>query len=149
MVKYITGIFNLRPQKPKLKNVWDLDILFRCIDRAGDITLLTNMILRQKVIVLLLLFGARRDSTICVFTVDNVALDAMSLNVLPNKVLKGHSIKDSQVRKPEYRAYKDKFLCKRFHKGAVSGLRQFLVTESPLEMIKKSFLFHFKSSFRS
>ena len=85
MVKYITGIFNLRPPKPKLKNVWDVDILFRCIDRAGDITLLTNMILRQKVIVLLLLFGARRDSTICVFTVDNVALDAMSLNVLPNK----------------------------------------------------------------
>ena len=81
-----------------------MDILFRCIDRAGDITLLTNMILRQKVIVLLLLSGARRDSTICVFTVDNVALDAMSLNVLPNKVLKGHSIKDSQVRKPEYRA---------------------------------------------
>lgn len=104
VVKYITGIFYLRPPKPKLKNVWDVDILFRCIDRAGDITLLTNMILRQKVIVLLLLSGARRDSTICVFTVDNVALDAMSLNVLPNKVLKGHSIKDSQVRKPEYRA---------------------------------------------
>ena len=34
-------------------------------------------------------------------------------------------------------------------KGALSGLRQSLATESPLKMIKKCFLFHVKSSFRS
>ena len=34
-------------------------------------------------------------------------------------------------------------------KSALSGLRQFLATESPLKMIKKCFLFHLKSSFRS
>ena len=33
--------------------------------------------------------------------------------------------------------------------GAVSGRRQFLATESPLKTIKKRFLFHLKSSFRS
>ena len=34
-------------------------------------------------------------------------------------------------------------------KGAVSGLRPFLANEGSLKMIKKSFLFHVKSSFRS
>ena len=34
-------------------------------------------------------------------------------------------------------------------KGALSGLRQFLATEYPLKMMKKCFLFHLKSSFRS
>ena len=34
-------------------------------------------------------------------------------------------------------------------KGALSGLGQFLATESPLKMMKKIFLFHLKSSFCS
>ena len=32
-------------------------------------------------------------------------------------------------------------------KGALSGLRQFLATESPLKLMKIAFLFHLKSSF--
>ena len=34
-------------------------------------------------------------------------------------------------------------------KGAVSGLRKFLRTESPLKMMKNAFYFTLKSSFRS
>ena len=34
-------------------------------------------------------------------------------------------------------------------KGSLTGLRQFLATESFLKMIKNAFLFHLKSSFRS
>ena len=34
-------------------------------------------------------------------------------------------------------------------KDALSSLRQFLVTESPLKMMKKCFLFYLKSSFLS
>ena len=33
--------------------------------------------------------------------------------------------------------------------GTLSGLRQFLATESPLKVLKKCFLFHLKSFFRS
>ena len=33
-------------------------------------------------------------------------------------------------------------------KGALSGFRKFLETENLLNMMKKSFLFHLKSSFR-
>ena len=35
------------------------------------------------------------------------------------------------------------------HKGALSGLRQFLETESSLKIDERGFLFHLKSSFRS
>ena len=34
-------------------------------------------------------------------------------------------------------------------KGALSGLRLFLATESPLKMMKNAFFFHLKNSFRS
>ena len=32
----LTGIFNLRRPKPKLNNVWDMDILSRYHDRLGQ-----------------------------------------------------------------------------------------------------------------
>ena len=45
VMKYITGIFNWRPPKPKLRNDLDVDALFECIDRLRDITLFTNVII--------------------------------------------------------------------------------------------------------
>ena len=36
-----------------------------------------------------------------------------------------------------------------YFKDALSGLRQFLATESPLKTMKDTFLFHLKSSFCS
>ena len=62
-MKYITGIFTLKTQKPKLCNVCDEDILFGYLK-------------------------TRRLSAICVITVDYVTLNVMSVNFLPNKVLK-------------------------------------------------------------
>ena len=34
--KYMTRVFNLRPPKPKLSFVWDVDILFRYFEQQGD-----------------------------------------------------------------------------------------------------------------
>ena len=34
--KYMTGIFKLRPPKPKLSFVWDVDILFRYFEQQED-----------------------------------------------------------------------------------------------------------------
>lgn len=36
VMKYITGIFNLRPTKPKLSNVLDVETFFRYHDELGD-----------------------------------------------------------------------------------------------------------------
>ena len=41
--EYMTGIFNLRPPKPKLSFIWDVDILF-IFKQQGDNCLLTDII---------------------------------------------------------------------------------------------------------
>ena len=62
--KYMTDIFNLRPPKPKLSFAWAVDILFRYFEQQGDNCLLSDIILTHKLIILLLLLGAHRLSTI-------------------------------------------------------------------------------------
>ena len=58
-----------------------------------------------------------------------------------------HFLKTQDKKVPERKNLKF-FLLDTF-KGPPSDLRQFLTIESPLKMIKKCFLFHDKSSFRS
>ena len=55
--KYMTGAFNLRPPKLKLRFVWDVDILLRYFDQQGDNNLLSDKLLTQKLLILLLLLG--------------------------------------------------------------------------------------------
>ena len=93
----------------KTKAVWDLDILLRYFERLRDNTLLTNLTLTKKLILQLLLLEAHKPSTICMFTVDNMTLNDMSVTLLPNKVLK-HSRKGRPQGKLEDRIYKDKSL---------------------------------------
>ena len=67
--KYMTGMFNLRPPKPKLSFAWDVDILLRYFEQQSEV------ILTQKLIVLLLLLGSHRLSTIKLFSINNMVLN--------------------------------------------------------------------------
>ena len=69
--KYMTGIFNLRSPKLKLSFIWDVDILLRYFEQQGDNCLLSDIILTQKIIILLLLLGDHRRSTIKLFCTNN------------------------------------------------------------------------------
>ena len=40
--KDINGFFNLKPPKPKLIFVWDVDVLFRYFEQQGDNNLLSD-----------------------------------------------------------------------------------------------------------
>ena len=68
--RYITGIFNLRPLKPKLSFLWDMEISFRYFKQQGDNCLLSDIILTQKLIVLLLLLGVHRLKLNCLVIID-------------------------------------------------------------------------------
>ena len=105
----MTGIFNLRPPKPKLSFVWDVDILFRYFEQQGDNCLLSDIILTQKLIILLLLLGAHRLSTIKLFSINNMVLNDLSVTFIPTEVLK-HSRKGKPLHKFEYSTYEDKTL---------------------------------------
>ena len=65
----MTGVFNLRPPKSKLSFVWDVDILFRYFEQQGDNNSLSDKLLTQKLLILLLLLGAHRISTVKLFSV--------------------------------------------------------------------------------
>ena len=68
--KYLTGIFNLRQPKPKISSQWNVGILFKYFEQQGDNCLLSEIILTQKLIILLLL-GVHRLSTIKLFSIKN------------------------------------------------------------------------------
>ena len=55
--KYMSGVFNLRPPKPKLSFVWVVDILLRYFEQQGDNNALSDKLLAQKLVILLLLLG--------------------------------------------------------------------------------------------
>ena len=110
--KYMTGIFNLGPPKPKLSFVWDVDILFRYFEQQEDNCLLSDITLTQKLIILLLLLGAHKLSTIKLFSINNMVLNDLSVTFIPTDEVLKHSRKGKPLDKFEYRAYdKDKTLC--------------------------------------
>ena len=78
-MKYLIGIFNFRLSKSKLCNDWDVDILFRYSERLGDNNLLVNLILKQKLAVLLLLLGVHRLRTVCKYTIDNITSNVANI----------------------------------------------------------------------
>ena len=86
-----------------------MDILFRCFEQQGDSCLLSEIILIQKLIVLLLLFGTYRLSTIKLFSVNNMVLNDLSVTFIPTVVLK-HSRKGKLLDKFEYRSHEDETL---------------------------------------
>ena len=124
--KYMTGIFNLRPPKPKLSFVWDVDILFRYFELQGDNCLLSDIILTQKLIILLLLLGAHRLSTIKLFCINNMFLNDLSVTLIPTEVLK-HSRKGKPLHRFEYRAYVDKKLC------VIACLKEYISRRNKIE----------------
>ena len=68
--------------------VWDVDILLRYnFEQQEDNCLLSEIILTQKFIVLLLLLGAPRLSTIKLFSINNIVLNDLSVTFLPTEVL--------------------------------------------------------------
>ena len=97
--KYMTGVFNLRPPKPKLSFVWDVAILFRYFEQQGDSNSLSDKLLKQKLLILLLLLGAHRISTVKLFSVSNMVLNDLSVTFINTEVLKYSSLSSFQVVK--------------------------------------------------
>ena len=87
-IKHKITVFNLRPPKPKLSFAWDVDILFRHFKQQGDNNSLSDKLLMQKLLILLLLLGAHRISTVKLCSVSN-----MVLNDLPSHFYNYRSIK--------------------------------------------------------
>ena len=85
-----------------------MDILFRYFEQQWDNCLLSDIILTKKLIILLLL-GPHRLSTIKLFCINNMVLNDL-VTFIPTEVLK-HSKKVKPLDTFEYRAYKGETIC--------------------------------------
>ena len=95
-----------------------MDILFRYFEQQRDNCLLSDIILTQTLIILLLLLGAHRLSTIKLFSINSTALNELSVTLTPTEVL-NHSRKGKPLYKFEYRAYEDKTLYRDLVQGSL------------------------------
>lgn len=104
IMTYIKGVFNLRPPVPKLTFVWDVNIIFTYFEKQGNNDKLSDMMLSQKLLMLLLLLGAQRLNTIKHFCIDRMIVNNISIAFSPDKVLK-HSRQGRKLDTFEYRSY--------------------------------------------
>ena len=81
-------MFNLRPPRPKLQFVWDVEIVFSYLEEKGSNNILPDKILSQKLLILLLLLGGQRMNTVFNFEVDNMFINTKCAIISPNKALK-------------------------------------------------------------
>ena len=84
----MTGLFNLRTPKSKLSFVWNVDVLFKCFEQEGDNNSLSDKLLTQILLILFLLLGAHRISTVKLFSMSNLVLNDLSVTFIPTEVLK-------------------------------------------------------------
>ena len=102
--KFMSGVFNLRPPRQKSAFVWDVKILFDHFDSLPDNTSLSDEVLSQKLVILLLILGGQRVNTIFWFRTDEMIINDISILFAPSHVLK-HSRKNKKLNTFEYRSY--------------------------------------------
>ena len=110
VLKYFKASFNLRPPLPKLSFVWDVQIMFEYFRNLGDNSQISDKHLSQKLLILLLLLGGQRLSSIFHFTIDRMIISSTSVTFSPEHVLK-HSKPGHKLDDFEKRAYSDPKLC--------------------------------------
>ena len=71
IIKFIAGVYNLKPSAPALSFVWDVSIIFRFFGNSGPNEELSDKILTQELILFLLLLGGQGVQTLLTFHIDN------------------------------------------------------------------------------
>ena len=86
--RFIKCIYNRHPPMPRYVKVWDINKVLNYIDSLPANEELSYKQLTQKLVVLLMILGARRKQALHSVQIDNVVLDENECFLLPNKVLK-------------------------------------------------------------
>ena len=72
--RFMRGIFQLRPSKPKYKEIWDVSKLFDHLDKGKDNYELSLKELTKKLCALILLESAQRVQTIHLIKLENIEM---------------------------------------------------------------------------
>ena len=107
---FTKGVFNLRPPRPRYSTTWDVRIVFYYLESIEDNVHLSDKLLSQKLLILLLLLSGQRLSTIFHFTVDRTTLSDISCSFSPVNALK-HSRQGKKLDVSMFNKYPIDKLC--------------------------------------
>ena len=108
--QFMKGVHNLRPPTPKLSYVWDVNVIFEHFRTLENNSQLSDKVLTQKLVILLLLFGGQRVHTIMQFHTHKMIINSECIVFLPVGVLK-HSKPGRKMDTFQYRSYPEEKLC--------------------------------------
>lgn len=86
--RYLKGVFNLRPPRPRYKDTWDVSIALSLLRRWSPAKLLNLKQLTQKLCLLLALISAQRAQTLHLLKLDNIKLKQNSVTFTVDELLK-------------------------------------------------------------
>ena len=102
IVKFMKGVFNLRPPTTKTGFIWDVKLLFDYFDKLPSNDQMSFYDLTCKTLCLLLLLTGSRVNTVFNFCINEIVINDIGITVTPSAVLK-HS---RQNRKGDIFLYK-------------------------------------------
>ena len=104
VIKFMKGVFNLRPPKTKTGFIWDVSILFDYFKLQDVNDKLSFYELTCKTLCLLLLLNGARINTAFNFQVDEIIANEIGVTITPSNVLK-HSTQNRRGDVFKYSAY--------------------------------------------
>ena len=96
IIKFMKGVFNLRPPKTKSGFIWDVSKLFNFFKSKADNDNLNFYDLSCKTLCILLLLCGGRVNTAYNFRVDEILINDIGITITPSNVLK-HSAPNRRV----------------------------------------------------
>ena len=88
IVKFMKGVFNLRPPKTKTGFIWDVSILFNLFRSIDTNENLSFYDLTCKTLCLLILLNGARINTVFNFQLDEIIINEIGVTITPSNVLK-------------------------------------------------------------
>ena len=88
IIKFIIGLNNFKPPAPKLNSLWDVSIIFQYFEDYRPNGELSDKILTQKLVLLLLLLGGQIVQILLTFHIDKMIISNISVSFVSTQLLK-------------------------------------------------------------
>ena len=139
--RFIKGVFNTKPPKPRYTYTWDINKVLSYIANLGCNETLSDKILSQKLVILLLLVNGLRINTIMSLSIQHMEADENSYTFIPIELQK-HSRPSHQDIPIRFVAYKINV-----NLSPVTTLKEYLKQRertSTINITQKIFVTHHK-----
>ena len=88
VVRFLTGVYNLRPTKPKYQETWDVNKVLCYLKTLSPVEHLTLKLLSYKLVMLIALTQASRSQSISLLSIDGMKKDDKSFTLYYSGLLK-------------------------------------------------------------